>query len=88
MLQRLETADRFAELLARLHVVECHGVGHFHAAHRLKGQCGNGLGHHCLDHRQPLLGDQHGGRLVELDLGRTAAIHGAETAHGGVPFVD
>ena len=86
MLQRLEAADRAAELLARLQVVEGGGIQRLHRAHRFGAQRRHGEIGGALEHRQRLVDfAQHavGADLDvrQFDLGRAHAVDGAIARH-------
>src|SRR5258708_22400412 len=66
MLERLEGADRDAELLARLQVLDCELVHHRHRADRLGGERGDGEVDRALDDRQRLVLPSEQGISVEL----------------------
>ncbi|MNZ73097.1 hypothetical protein D3C78_914980 [compost metagenome] len=81
VLQRLEAADRHAELLACLQVVEGQVAGCLHAADRFRALRGDGAtllvaqGGQCL----PLLAEQRGAAdedVVQVQVAGLAAVHG------------
>ena len=91
MLQCLEIADRHAELLARLQVLQSDFVQGRHDADRFGAERGIGVVERALDHRQRVAGcaDQRvgaDGDLGQLDVGGTSAVLcriGAQRDAGG-----
>ncbi|MNZ77399.1 hypothetical protein D3C78_959380 [compost metagenome] len=81
MLQRLEAADRHAELLARLQVVQGQSARGFHAADRFRALRGDGAALLVAQSRQclPLLAEQRGAAdedVVQVQVAGLAAVHG------------
>ena len=82
MLQRLEAADRAAELLARLQVLEGGGIQRLHRADRFGAQRRDGEISGALEHRQRLVDFAQHAVGADLDvrqfnLGRAHAVDGA-----------
>ena len=83
MLQRLERADRDAELLARLDVLDGHREGLAHGADRLGRQRRDRLVDRALDDRKPALGRSEHVLRLDPDLGESD-LRGAPSVLGRI----
>ena len=83
VLQHLERADRHAELLARLEVIDGQLVQGRHGAHRLGRERGDRLVDHALQHGQALVGPgQH--RSGPTRTADSVDVGGAHAVLGGI----
>ena len=74
MAQRLETRDRHAELLARVHVLHRQGHRFVHHAHRLGADGGDADVHRVFQRGQSVGGDQRRGSVLQRDFSGPAAV--------------
>jgi hypothetical protein len=83
MLQHLEIADRYAELLALLQVVDCELVHGAHRADRFGGERRDRDIGHLLDQRERVAGLADHGVGADLDIGERH-FRGPQSVHRGI----